>query len=61
MLDKIHCGIHAAAPPLPTRRGPDRAAAGKRKGSKGGRPVGHDAEVYKERNAVERCPGRLKQ
>ena len=39
----------------------DQAAARKRKGSKGGRPVGHDAELYKERNTVERCFGKLKQ
>ena len=39
----------------------DQAAARKRKGSAGGRPVGHDAELYKDRNTVERCIGKLKQ
>jgi transposase len=29
-------------------------------GSKGGRPVGHDAALYKERNTVERLINRLK-
>jgi transposase len=39
----------------------DQAAARKRKGPKGGRPVGHDAELYIERNTVERCFGKLRQ
>ncbi|MFH8717307.1 IS5 family transposase [Streptomyces zaomyceticus] len=32
-----------------------------RRGRAGGRPPGFDAEVYKQRNAVERCINRLKQ
>lgn len=32
-----------------------------RRGPRGGRPPGFDAELYKERNAVERCINRLKQ
>lgn len=32
-----------------------------RRGSRGGRPPGFDTEACKERNAVERCIGRLKQ
>ncbi|MEU8764619.1 IS5 family transposase [Streptomyces sp. NPDC048659] len=32
-----------------------------RRGSRGGRPPGFDDEVYRERNAVERCIARLKQ
>ncbi|MCA6092012.1 IS5 family transposase [Streptomyces sp. SCA3-4] len=32
-----------------------------RRGSRGGRPPGFDSEVYKQRNAVERCINRLKQ
>jgi transposase len=39
----------------------DQAAARKRKGSKGGRPVDHDAELHKKRNTAERCFGKLKQ
>jgi hypothetical protein len=32
----------------------DQAANRKKEGSKGGRPVSHDADLYKERNTVER-------
>lgn len=38
----------------------DQAASRKRKGSKGGRPVDHDAGLYRERNTVERLINRLK-
>jgi transposase len=38
----------------------DQAANRKMKGRKGGRPVDHDAEVYKERNTVERLINKLK-
>ncbi len=38
----------------------DQAANRKKKGSRGGRPVSHDADLYKERNAVERLINRLK-
>ena len=38
----------------------DQAANRKNKGSKGGRPVGHDADLYKERNTVERLINKLK-
>ena len=38
----------------------DQAANRKRKGSGGGRPVSHDAELYKERNTVERLINKLK-
>ena len=38
----------------------DQAAVRKRKGRKGGRPVDHDAESYKERNTVERLINKLK-
>ncbi len=43
---------------IPEKR--DQAANRKRKGSAGGRPVGHDADLYKERNTVERAINRLK-
>ncbi|WP_241838708.1 IS5 family transposase [Streptomyces sp. TSRI0281] len=38
----------------------DQAANRKRKGSRGGRPVSHDTDLYKERNTVERLINRLK-
>lgn len=38
----------------------DQAASRKRKGARGGRPVSHDAELYKERNTVERLINKLK-
>jgi transposase len=38
----------------------DQAANRKKKGSRGGRPIGHDAELYKARNTVERLINKLK-
>lgn len=38
----------------------DQQANRKKKGSKGGRPVGCDTERYKQRNTVERCFQRVK-
>jgi transposase len=38
----------------------DRAANRKRKGHKGSRPVNHNADLYKERNTVERLINKLK-
>ena len=32
-----------------------------RRGRRGGRPPGFDADAYKQRNTVERCISRLKQ
>lgn len=43
---------------IPEKR--DQAANRKKKGRKGGRPVSHDAELYKERNTVERLINKLK-
>jgi transposase len=43
---------------IPEKR--DRAANRKKKGSRGGRPVSHDADPYKERNTVERLINKLK-
>jgi transposase len=48
-------GIKAA---IPEKK--DQAANRKKKGSRGGRPVSHDADLYKERNTVERLINRLK-
>lgn len=38
----------------------DQAANRKNKGRKGGRPVRHDTDLYKERNTVERLINKLK-
>lgn len=38
----------------------DQAANRKKKGSRGGRPVTCDAELYKDRNSVERCINKIK-
>ena len=38
----------------------DQAANRKKKGRRGGRPVTHDAELYKDRNTVERLINKLK-
>ncbi|WP_329112015.1 IS5 family transposase [Streptomyces sp. NBC_01353] len=43
---------------IPEKR--DQAANRKKKGSRGGRPVGHDADLYKGRNTVERLINKLK-
>lgn len=39
----------------------DQIAARQKRGSAGGRPPNFDADMYKFRNVVERCFGRLKQ
>lgn len=39
----------------------DQATNRKRKGSAGGRPVSHDAELYKDRNTVERTINKFKE
>ena len=39
----------------------DQAGHRKNKGSRGGRPVGYDAQDYKQRNVVERFFNRMKQ
>ncbi|POX42331.1 hypothetical protein C3488_36825 [Streptomyces sp. Ru72] len=38
----------------------DLAANRKKQGSKGGRPVSHDTELYKDRNTIERLINKLK-
>ena len=38
----------------------DQAGHRKRKGSRGGRPVGYDVQDYKQRNVVERFFNRMK-
>lgn len=43
---------------IPEKR--DQAANRKKKGTQGGRPVSHDADLYKERNTVERLINKLK-
>lgn len=39
----------------------DQAAHRKKRGSRGGRPVDHNQDLYKLRNAVERCINRIKE
>ncbi len=39
----------------------DQAANREKRGSKGGRPVSYDAELYKERNTVERGINKIKE
>ncbi|MGY3676651.1 transposase [Streptomyces sp. TE33382] len=39
----------------------DQVRNRQRRGRRGGRPPGFDPQVYKGRNAVERCISRLKQ
>jgi len=38
----------------------DQAAHRKKRGSRGGRPVGYDVALYKDRNTVERCINKIK-
>jgi len=38
----------------------DQAAHRRNKGSRGGRPIDHDTDLYKNRNTVERCINQLK-
>lgn len=38
----------------------DQAANRKRKGARGGRPISHDTDLYKQRNTVERLINKLK-
>ena len=38
----------------------DQAAHRRKKGSRGGRPVTHDADLYRDRNTVERAINRMK-
>jgi transposase len=39
----------------------DQVVSRKKRGSKGGRPVSHDAEFYKDRNTVERGINKIKE
>lgn len=43
---------------IPEKR--DQAANRKKKGTRGGHPASHDADLYKERNTVERLINKLK-
>ncbi|MGX1267180.1 transposase [Streptomyces phaeoluteigriseus] len=38
----------------------DQAANRRKKGSRGGRPVAHDTDLYRDRNTVERAINRMK-
>ncbi|MGI5292083.1 transposase [Nonomuraea polychroma] len=39
----------------------DQATHRKKRGSRGGRPVSHDPDLYKERNTAELCINRIKE
>lgn len=39
----------------------DQAANRKKKGRRGGRPLAHDAELYRDRNTVERRINKIKE
>ncbi len=56
--NRAHLRKRGIKPVIPEKV--DQAANRKKKGSRGGRPVGHDADLYKERNTVERLINKLK-
>ncbi|MFE3263521.1 transposase [Streptomyces sp. NPDC059215] len=56
--NRAHLGKRGIKPVIPEKM--DQAANRKKKGSRGGRPVGHDAALYKERNTLERLINKLK-
>jgi transposase len=56
--NRVHLRRRGIKAVIPEKR--DQAANRMRKGRKGGRPVDHDAELYKERNTVERLINKLK-
>ncbi|MFI6630958.1 hypothetical protein ACIBI7_18975, partial [Nonomuraea fuscirosea] len=39
----------------------DQAANRRKRGSRGGRPVSHDPDLYKQRTTVERCINRIQE
>jgi transposase len=39
----------------------DQAANRRNKGSRGGRPLAHDTELYRDRNTVGRCINKIKE
>ena len=55
--NRVHLRKSGIKAVIPEKR--DQSANRKKKGSKGGRPVGHDADLYKERNTVERLINKL--
>lgn len=56
--NRAHLRRHGIKAVIPEKR--DQAANRRKKGSTGGRPVTHDADLYKERNTVERLINKLK-
>lgn len=56
--NRVHLRRRGIKAVIPEKR--DQAANRKKKGSAGGRPVSHDADLYKERNTVERLINKLK-
>ncbi|MYZ37826.1 IS5 family transposase, partial [Streptomyces sp. SID4917] len=56
--NRTHLRKHHIKAVIPEKK--DQAANRKKRGSRGGRPVSHDTDLYKERNTVERLINRLK-
>lgn len=56
--NRVHLRKRGIKAVIPEKR--DQAANRAKKGSRGGRPVSHDAALYKERNTVERLINKLK-
>jgi transposase len=56
--NRAHLCEHHIKAVIPEKK--DQAANRKKKGSRGGRPVSHDADLHKERNTVERLINKLK-
>ncbi|MQS14517.1 IS5 family transposase [Streptomyces kaniharaensis] len=56
--NRAHLRQRAIKAVIPEKK--DQAANRTKKGSRGGRPVSHDADLYKERNTVERLINKLK-
>ncbi len=55
----LTCGDAASTGVIPEKA--DQAASRKKKGSRGGRPVGHHPDLHKDRNAVEHCINKIKE
>jgi transposase len=56
---RVYLRRRGIAATIPERR--DQQAGRLRRGSHGGRPPSFDPHIYRRRNVVERCFGRLKQ
>ncbi|GAA2276832.1 hypothetical protein GCM10010430_73420 [Kitasatospora cystarginea] len=55
---RAHLRKHRIKAVIPEKK--DQAAKRRKKGSRGGRPVTHDADLYRDRNTVERAINKMK-